>query len=138
MAWDRWIAPRSTDELAARQERLINVLALGSGFAVVLYGLALLALTLFTDRNVDPLSFIGAGICLGTALITYYFSRRGWVRAAATLIVAGAIFIGIYSVYVRGGFTVAAVVLTPAITFAGFVLGGRAVLISSVVFVFLY
>lgn len=126
MTWERWIAPRSTDDLVARQEQLVNILALGSIAAGLFYGLVLLVLTLLPGReDMSPISFIGAGLCLVLAASSFYLSRRGRVRAAAFLITAGAVLIGVYATFMRGGSTVAAIAFIPGVVFAGIVLGGR-------------
>ncbi|MBN1485098.1 MAG: STAS domain-containing protein [Chloroflexia bacterium] len=137
MVWDRWTAPRATAESVARREQLVNILALAAVLAGAIYGLVLIVVTVL-GQPAAPLSFVGAGICIGMALFSYYLSRRGRVRAAAYLIVFAAVLIGIYSAYVRGGLSVAAVTLAPGIVFAGIVIGGRAGLLITVLELALY
>lgn len=132
MTWERWVAPRSEDEQVARQERLVNIIALGGAIAGGVYLLSL-AILPFLSQEVAPASLIGGAGCVILALAAYRLSRVGRVRAAAILVVVAAALIGLYSVYARGTLSVSVVVLAPSIVLAGMAIGGHAAWITSAV-----
>jgi len=138
MIWEQWVVPRSTDERVARQEQLVNILALGSAACGAAYLITVLVLGLFPQGDVHWESLVGGVLCVTLAATAYFLSRRGQVRAGAILIVAAAVLIGLYSGSVRGSITVAAVLLVPAVLFAGLAISGRAGAIVAGVELFLY
>ncbi len=133
-----WIAPRSADERTARREQLVNILALASGGLGLLYLLALVFIALVLGGEVKLPSVLGGVGAVVLATTTYALSRRGYARVAAIFIVSGAALVGLYSAYVRGTVTVAAVMLFPAVLFAGVAIGGRAGALTALVELALY
>jgi anti-anti-sigma regulatory factor len=130
MTWKRWTEPLSSEEVTARREQLVNILALGGIVGGLVYFLSLVV-DYFFSWTIEPASVIGAGLCAGLGFVAYRLSRSGRVQASAIVIVAAAVFIGIYSVYIRGPLTISAVIMAPAIVFAGMAIGGRAAWITT-------
>jgi anti-anti-sigma regulatory factor len=83
-------------------------------------------------------SLLGGVAALGLAVFAYWLCRSGHAQAGAVLIVCGGLLIGIYSGFVRGTMSVAAVMLIPAVLFAGVSLGSRAGFITGLVEIALY
>jgi anti-anti-sigma regulatory factor len=132
MSLRNWIRPRSTDERVAWQEQLVNILALVSFLLSSAYVLVLVFDALALGDAV-LLSIGGGSAAVALTLVSYAFSRRGHVRAAAVLIVSASMLIGLYSGYVRGAVTVSAMLLVPAIIFAGAAISGRAGIVVAAV-----
>jgi anti-anti-sigma regulatory factor len=138
MFWEQWIAPRSTDEHTARRERLVNILALGGASAGMVFLLVVLVLFLIPGQQA-PLASAGGGVaCVVLALSCYGFSRSGWVRQSAILIVLSTALLGFYAVYMRGTLTASAVMLTLAPLFAGAAISGPAGAITALIEFVLY
>lgn len=126
MNWRSWIEPRSTDERAGRQEHLVNILALLALLLGTVYLLVLAVIGVGLGGQVGWASLLGGAVCVALALAAYALSRRGHVRAGASVIVAAGVFLGLYSGYVRGTISVAAMLLVPAVLFAAVAIGGPA------------
>jgi anti-anti-sigma regulatory factor len=133
MNWRKWIKPRSQEERRSRQEQLVNILALASLLLGTVYLLVLAFIWLVLAKPVGLASFLGGLICVALALTAYFLSRSGRVRAGAIVIVAAGIILGMYSGYVRGPITVAAMLLVPAVLFAAVSIGGLAGAIVAVI-----
>lgn len=133
-----WFEPRSSDERVARREQLVNILALTSGGLGMLYLLALAFIALVLGGEVSLASLLGGVGAIVLAASAYGLSRRGYALPAAILIVFGAALVGLYSAYVRGTLSVAAVMLFPAVLFAGVAIGGRAGALTALIELVLY
>jgi anti-anti-sigma regulatory factor len=138
MGFRQWIEPRSTVERIAQQELLVNILSLAALLLGTLYLLVAAAILLFIEGQLEVVSLVGGGICVVIAGAAYVLSRAGHARTGAILIVCGAILLALYSGYVRGTVTVAAMLLVPGILFAGVAVGGHAGVIAAVVEFVLY
>ncbi len=135
-----WVEPHSSDERIARQEQLINILALGGTAAGLAYFIIALATFLLgqTGNEVPWASLAGGAGCAGLSLLSYWVCRRGWMSVASIIVVSAASLIGLFAVHTRGSFTVDVIVLTPAIIFAGVALGTRAAALTVLAQIILY
>lgn len=131
MLWQRWMAPRSSDERTARHERLVNLVALGAFVAGSLYLLIVLLLSWISPSAPSPHSLINSGACIGLALLCYGLSRSGRVREALILVLVGAAAIGSYTIAVRGTDSVGVVLLAPPAVLAGFAFGGWGAILTA-------
>jgi anti-anti-sigma regulatory factor len=128
-----WIEPHSTDERLARQEQLVYILSLASFLLGSVYLLVVAFIALVLRDDVNPLSLLGGMLAATLAILAYVLARRGHVRVGAAVIVLAGVLVGLYSGYVRGAVTVSAMLLVPAVLFAGVAIGGGAGLMAALV-----
>lgn len=126
MDWRKWIEPRSRDERIARQEQLVNILSLAAGVFALLYVGNLVVVAVVSGEGVHIASFLGGGLAVLLSFGAYALSRGGRVRAGAVAITTAALLVALYSGYVRGTMSVAAIMLPLAVLFAGLAIGGPA------------
>lgn len=138
MGWRQWIEPRSTDERTARQEQLVSILSLGAASVSAVYLLVLVVTWAISPGSVHWVSLLGGLIAVGLSGLSYWQVRSGHVRPAAILIISGAAFVALYSAYVRGTVSVAAVLLVLPVLFAGMAISGRAGAITAAAVFALY
>lgn len=134
----RWVEPRSGVERMAHQELLVNILALASLLLGTIYLLAVGVIWLVPNGRADLVTVLGGVFCVAMAVTAYALSRSGHPRAGGILIVCAGVAIGLYSCYVRGPATVGAILLVPAVLFAGVAISGRAGVITAIVEFLLY
>lgn len=138
MNWRKWVEPQSVDELSRRQEQMVNILALASLLLGTVYLVVLAVIGLVLGGMVGWASILGGVICVILALAAYYLSRSGHVLAGAVVIASAGVLLGLYSGYVRGTISVAAMLLVPAVLFAAVSIGGPAGAIVALVEFALY
>jgi anti-anti-sigma regulatory factor len=142
---ERIVASRSDDPDLARRELIVNVMALGLLLLTVLWVSTDLWTTFVAGNSpagadISPLvdTYAGAGVGLVLCVLAYGLSRRGRVRGAAYLLIAGLLGYGTWFTCRWGIEIWGAVLFYLAVTLAGLLVGGRESLVTATVALFLY
>ncbi|KPL20199.1 MAG: hypothetical protein AMJ93_12540, partial [Anaerolineae bacterium SM23_84] len=122
--WQRWTAPRATDEDEARREYVVNVILVGTG-AIGLVYTVVMALAYLTLPGVPLVAFLAGALALPVDLLGLWLSRRGQWRVGALAPILAFLAITIYGQYHFGHENVAIITYGALVIIAGFAYRGR-------------
>ncbi len=135
--WEKWIAPRATDENEARQEYIANVMVVGIGAIGFVYTL-LMALAYFTIPGVPLSALLAGALAVPLSPLGVWLSRRGWWRVVPLLPILAFLGITIYGQYYFGPYNVAIVTYGALVIIAQVAYGGRVAGIVTLISVLSY
>lgn len=135
--WQKWIAPRATDEDEALREYFVNVVLLGAGAIDVVYTLGM-AVAYWALPGIPLPSLLSGVLIFPVVPLCLWLSRRGRWRVAGLAPLGTLLLVTIYARYQFGDQDVTIVLYAAVVIIAGIVYRGRAAMAAALISAFSY